>query len=114
MRLWRGARAMASNTPSGGSPVRLTFDVPTESAEQLTALIQSQTHLLQELGILSLQIQGQDVRLNFHIKHSRRVLIRNIPFFLPVRVSPGAPALGSAAANFLRSRSVALFLFCGG
>lgn len=60
------ASASVVGPPTGAGsppPLQVTFDLPTEVTQQrdLAQLIQSQAKILQELGILSLQIQGQEV-----------------------------------------------------
>ena len=44
--------------------VKITFDLPPEAAEKLSALAQSGDDVLREMGILSLQTQGGQVRLD--------------------------------------------------
>ena len=44
--------------------VKITFDLPAEAAEKLSALAQSGDDVLREMGILSLQIQGGQVSLS--------------------------------------------------
>ncbi|TRY61359.1 hypothetical protein TCAL_04190 [Tigriopus californicus] len=57
-------------------PLQVTFDLPTEVTQQrdLAQLIQSQAKILQELGILSLQIQGQEVKLKLRLPVEKRNL----------------------------------------
>eukprot|EP00095_Tigriopus_kingsejongensis_P003999 maker-scaffold1031_size68893-snap-gene-0.23 protein:Tk03999 transcript:maker-scaffold1031_size68893-snap-gene-0.23-mRNA-1 annotation:"---NA---" len=53
------------SSSSGSPPLKVTFDLPAEATtnpQDWAELIQSQAKILQELGILSLQIQGQEVR----------------------------------------------------
>ena len=44
--------------------VKITFDLPPEAADKLSALAQSGDDVLREMGILSLQTQGGQVRLD--------------------------------------------------
>ncbi len=41
--------------------VKITFDLPAEAAEKLSALAQAGDDVLREMGILSLQVQGGQV-----------------------------------------------------
>ena len=43
--------------------VKITFDLPAEAAEKLSELAKAGDDVLREMGILSLQIQGGQVRL---------------------------------------------------
>ena len=45
--------------------VKITFDLPAEAAEKLSKLADAGDDQLRELGILSLQIQGGQVRFFF-------------------------------------------------
>ena len=47
--------------------VKITFDLPPEAAEKLSALAQSGDDVLREMGILSLQTQGGQVSLEIEI-----------------------------------------------
>ena len=42
--------------------VKITFDLPAEAAEKLSTLAEAGDDQLRELGILSLQVQGGQVR----------------------------------------------------
>ena len=48
--------------------VKITFDLPPEAAEKLSALAQSGDDVLREMGILSLQTQGGQVSLDIQIE----------------------------------------------
>ena len=43
--------------------MKITFDLPAEAAEKLSELAKAGDDVLREMGILSLQIQGGQVRL---------------------------------------------------
>ena len=47
--------------------VKITFDLPAEAAEKLSKLAETGDDVLREMGILSLQIQGGQVRKNRQI-----------------------------------------------
>ena len=44
--------------------VKITFDLPAEAAEKLSKLAETGDDALREMGILSLQIQGGQVKKN--------------------------------------------------
>lgn len=44
--------------------VKITFDLPAEAAEKLSKLAETGDDVLREMGILSLQIQGGQVKKN--------------------------------------------------
>ena len=49
--------------------VKITFDLPAEAAEKLSELAKAGDDALRDMGILSLQIQGGQVR-------SRKILVK--------------------------------------
>ncbi len=51
-------------------PVQITFDLPVDAAKRLSQLAESEDQaLLRELGIISLQVQGEKVNISDPLPH---------------------------------------------
>ena len=49
--------------------VKITFDLPAEAAEKLSKLAETGDDVLREMGILSLQIQGGQVKKSSNLSY---------------------------------------------